>query len=106
MKPSDFMDTVDKVCEVYNAYLDDLQQQIKNEITWLCQNENEPSELRKYAVKTYNKKLVPFLTDDQIYSLIEIRVNELYSRFQGIDKNKTNTLPIKVIAQELKLFGR
>ena len=89
MKPSDFMDVVDKVCEVHNAYLDNLRQQITDEINWVYQNENEPIELRRYAFKIYDRNLVPFLTDER-----------------GINNGKTNTLPIKAIVQELKLFGR
>ncbi len=106
MKPSDFMDVVDKVCEVHNAYLDNLRQQITDEINWVYQNENEPIELRRYAFKIYDRNLVPFLTDEQVHSLIEIRVNELYDHLCGINNGKTNTLPIKAIVQELKLFGR
>lgn len=79
-KMSDGLDTLEKILEIRNFYIDNQKQNISDEIMWMYQNENNISELRKYLA------------------------NYLYTSMKNMGC-KVNTIPLKVIVESLKISG-
>ena len=46
------------------------------------------------------------LNKDDIQQVAEMRGNNLYALLHEMDRQKTETKPLKVIVQELKYFGQ
>lgn len=105
-KLSDDIDAVDKAIELRNFYIEFQKKSIANEIKWLEENEKNYMSLRQYFKTFYSAEKINGLTDEKIDSMVQMRGNVLFSQWNNLNEYKINTLPLKVIVQELKLFGK
>ena len=105
-KPSDRLDFLDKILDLRNQEIENQKQKIINEINWLAEKEGDCQALKTYFAKIYRPEVVLQLNDEQLQKLVQIRANDLYSYLQRLSNQKTNNLPLKVIVQELKVFGK
>ena len=100
------MDFVDKLLDLRNFYLENQKWCINNEIMWLNEHYEDIKSLRQYLAPTLPMGQVFQLSDQAVQELAEIRGNYLFSQFQGLDRQKIETKPLKAIVQELKYLGR
>lgn len=105
-KPSDFLDFTDKVTEIHNCYVEEQKKRLVAEIRWLDENEENPDSLRAYLAMHYNQFLVLQLDDASLHQLALIHGNTLNAQLNQLCRQKINTMPLKVIVQELKYFGQ
>lgn len=105
-RPSDRLDFVDKMMDLRNLYLENQKHIISSEIIWLDEHYEDIQSLRQYFLSSLRMKGVAQLSDKAIQDLAEIRVNYLFSQFRGMDQQKVETRPLKIIVQELKYFGQ
>ena len=105
-KPSDRLDFLDKILDLRNQEIENQKQKIVNEINWLNANAENFQALKIYFSKIYYPEIVVQLNEGQLQELAQIRANDLYSYLQRLSNQKTNNLPLKVIVQELKHFGK
>lgn len=105
-KPSDRLDFLDKILDLRNQEIENQKQKIINEINWLDENAEDFQALKVYFAKIYRPEIVVQLNERQLQELTQIRANDLYSYLQRLNNQKTNNLPLKVIVQELKFFGK
>ena len=105
-KLSDRLDLVDKVMDLRNYYLECQKCTIINDIKWLEQNANKPDCLRLYFVNLLGKERILQIGDKELSQLAEIRGNYLFAQLYGLEQQKIANKPLKVIVQELKLFGQ
>lgn len=105
-KPSDRLDFLDKILDLRNQEIENQKQKIINEINWLAEKAEDFQALKIYFAKIYRPEVVLQLNDGQLQKLVQIRANDLYSYLQRLSNQKTNNLPLKVIVQELKVFGK
>ena len=104
-KPSDALDFTDKVVEMHNYYIEEQKQKIIAEIKWLQDNEEDTGALRSYLTTRYNPYLVLNLDDNDLHQLAEIHGNTLNTQLFQLCRQQTDTKPLKIIVQELKLLG-
>lgn len=105
-KPSDRLDFVDKVLDLRNFYLENQKQHINHEIVWLNENYEDIQSLRQYLSSFMPTEQVLQFSDKTVQELTEIRGNYLFSQFCGLDQQKVETKPLKIIVQELKNLGQ
>lgn len=105
-KPSDRLDFVDKILELRNFYLENQKYHIRNEIIWLNEHYEDIQSLRQHLLSCFPEEQVLQLNDKAVQELAEFRGNYLFSQFCGLDRQKIETRPLKIIAQELKSFGK
>lgn len=108
-KPSDRLDFFEKILDLRNQEIENQKRSIVNEINWLAENAENAENfqaLKTYFVKIYRPEIVLQLNNGQLQELVQIRANDLYSYLQRLNSQKTNNLPLKVIVQELKYFGK
>lgn len=105
-KPSDRLDFVDKIMNLRNFYLENQKRNISNEIIWLDEHYEDIQSLRQYLSSFLRMERVVRLSDKAVQDLAEIRVNYLFSQFQGLDHQEVETKPLKIIVQELKCLGQ
>lgn len=103
---SDRLDFLDKSMDLYNDYIDNQKRCIINEIKWLEENVGKPHELRSFFFRFLHTERVLQFSEKALQELAEIRGNHLYSQLQGLEKQKINNRPLKIIVQELKFFGK
>ena len=105
-KPSDRLDFFEKILDLRNQEIENQKRSIVNDINWLAENAENYQALKTHFVKIYRPEIVLQLNDGQLQELTQIRANDLYSYLQRLNSQKTNNLPLKVIVQELKYFGK
>ncbi len=105
-KPSDRLDFLEKILDLRNQGIENQKRDIVNEINWLEENAENSQALQTYFAKLYQPEIVLQLNNRQLQELLQIRANDLYSYLQRLGNQKTNNLPLKVIVQELKYFGK
>ncbi len=105
-KPSDRLDFLEKILDLRNQEIENHKRNIVNEINWLEENAENSQALQTYFAKLYRPEIVLRLNNKQLQELLQIRANDLYSYLQRLGNQKTNNLPLKVIVQELKYFGK
>ncbi len=116
VRPSDFLDSIDKVCDIMNFWTDINKRKIADEIFWLGQNYENPNVLRCYILKcadfkdnkaneSYARQLFEY-SDEKVQRLADLRANYLYSQLQNLQNSKIDHKPLKIIIHELKLLGR
>lgn len=103
---SDRLDFLDKSMDLYNDYIEYQKRSIINEIKWLEENVGNTNELRSFFSRFLHMERVLQLSDKALQELAEIRGNHLYSQLQGLENQKVNNRPLKIIVQELKFFGK
>ena len=105
-KPSDRLDLFEKILELRNQEIENKKRGIVNEINWLAENAENYQALKNHFANIYQPEIVSQLNDGQLQELSRIRANDLYSYLQRCNGQKINNLPLKVIVQELKYFGK
>lgn len=105
-KPSDRLDLFDKIMDLRNFYLENQKRHISSEIFWLDEHYEDIQSLRQYLLSFLRMERVGQLDDKDIQGLVEIRVNYLFSQFCGLEQQKVETKPLKIIVQELKHLGQ
>ncbi len=105
-KPSDRLDFLEKILDLRNQEIENHKRNIVDEINWLEENAENSQALQTYFAKLYRPEIVLQLNNKQLQELLQIRANDLYSYLQRLGNQKTNNLPLKVIVQELKYFGK
>lgn len=105
-KPSDRLDYIEKVFDLRNFFLDCQKQTIIRDIMWLENNSTNFEALKGYFAGLLKVERVLQLDFKSLQELAEIRGNFLYSQLRGLEHQKTETTPLKIIVQELKAMGQ
>ena len=105
-KLSDRLDRVDKAMDLRNYFIDNQKRVISQELHWLADNENKPKNLRLYFANFLCEEEIIRIGDGGLNQLAEIRGNYLYSQVCGLEQQKIDNRPLKIIVQELKCFGQ
>lgn len=105
-KLSDQLDFAEKILDVRNYYLDYQKQSIVKQIMWLENNSTNFDALRGYFTGFLQMERVLQFDEKSLQELAEIRGNFLYSQLRGLEHQKTETTPLKIIVQELKAMGQ
>ena len=115
IKQSDFLDAVDRVCDIKNFRADICSRDIIDEILWIDQNFENIDALRKHILKCANFKCkkaneqyareVLDYPDKRVQDVAELRAMFLYLQLRNIQSGKIDNRPLKIIVQELKLWG-
>ena len=105
-KISDRLDFFDKMLDLRNNYIENQKQCIENEIRWLENNIENTDNLRFYFANSLHMEWAMKLNKNDIQQVAEMRGNNLYALLHEMDRQKTETKPLKVIVQELKYLGQ
>ena len=116
IKPSDFLDALDKTADIINLLTDFRSQEIIDEILWLDQNYENIDALRGYilnhvdfknkiANEDYARKVLGY-SDMKIQQLAELWANRLYAELRNVQSGKIKNKPLKIIVHELKERGK
>ena len=90
--------------DLRNNYIENQKQCIENEIRWLENNIENTDNLRFYFANSLHMEWAMKLNKNDIQQVAEMRGNNLYALLHEMDRQKTETKPLKVIVQELKYF--
>lgn len=105
-KLSNRLDLVDKTMDIRNYYLECRKHAIINEINWLAQNLDRPDDLYAYFSNSLLSRGIVQISSAELRQLAEIHGNYLYLQLCGLEQQKVDNTPLKVIVQELKSFGQ
>ena len=105
-KLSNRLDYLDKMMDLRNYYIESQKHSIVNEIAWLNENADKFSNLRLYFTNFMRMERIIQISDEELIQLAEIRGNYLYSQLCGLEQQKIENRPLKVIVQELKCLGQ
>ncbi len=103
---SDRLDFFDKSMDLYNYYIENQKRNIVNDIRWIEKNAENPDELRLFFSKFFQMEYLQQLSDEDLQQMALIQGNYLFSQLQGLENKKVNNNPLKMIVQELKIFGK
>ena len=116
IKPSDFLDALDKTIDIANLRADVSGQRIIDDILWLDQNYENIDALRGYILNRvdfkneianmdYARKVLGY-SDTKIQRLAELWANRLYAELRNVQSGKIENKPLKIIVHELKARGK
>lgn len=116
MKPSEFLDAFNKASDFNNLIINVYKDRIIDEINWLIQNYDNINNLSNYFFNLVNYNNIYLKNSyieqlslcpvDKIHKLVDTRINFLYGEIQGMENRKIYNKPLKLIANELKLYNQ